>query len=63
MMTKMAASAGRVFVVADGSKLGKTALWRFGRLQDWAALITDAGADRAALASLKKAGVRVLKAE
>ena len=63
MMTKMAASAGRVFVVADGSKLGKMALWRFGRLQDWAALITDAGADRAALASLKKAGVRVLKAE
>lgn len=63
MMTKMAASAGRVFVVADGSKLGKTALWRFGRLQDWAALVTDAGADRAALASLKKAGARVLKAE
>ena len=38
MLTKMAASAGRVFVVADGSKLGKTALWhhrpgsRLGRL-------------------------------
>lgn len=63
MMTKMAASAGRVFVVADSSKLGRTALWRFGRLQDWAALITDSEADRSALASLKKAGVRVLKAE
>jgi DeoR/GlpR family transcriptional regulator of sugar metabolism len=63
MLTKMAASAGRVFVVADGSKLGKTALWRFGRLSDWAALITDAPADRSLLASLKKAGVRVIKAE
>jgi DeoR/GlpR family transcriptional regulator of sugar metabolism len=60
MLTKMAASAGRVYVVADGSKLGRTAVWRFGRLQDWAALITDAGADRSLLASLKKAGVRVL---
>ena len=62
MLTRMAASAGRVFVVADSSKLGKTALWRFGRLQDWAALITDAAADRALLASLKKAGVRIIKA-
>jgi DeoR family transcriptional regulator, fructose operon transcriptional repressor len=62
MLTKMAASAGRVYVVADGSKLGKTALWRFGRLADWAALITDASADRSILASLKKAGVRVIKA-
>jgi DeoR family transcriptional regulator of aga operon len=62
ILTKMAASAGRVYVVADGSKLGKTALWRFGRLADWSALITDHGADRAFLAALKKSGVRVLKA-
>ena len=62
LLTKMAASAGRVYVVADGSKLGKTALWRFGRLRDWAALVTDAGADRSMLAALKKAGVRVLRA-
>jgi DeoR/GlpR family transcriptional regulator of sugar metabolism len=63
MLTRMAASASRVYVVADGSKLGKTALWRFGRLPDWAALITDASADRSLLASLKKAGVRIIKAE
>ncbi len=63
MLSKMAASARRVFVVADGSKLGKTALWRIGRLQDWSALITDAGADRAVLASLKKAKVRIIKAK
>ena len=60
--TRMAASAGRVYVVADGSKLGKTVLWQFGRLSDWAALITDASADRSLLASLKKAGVRIIKA-
>ena len=63
MLTRMAASAGRVYVVADGSKLGKTALWRFGRLADWAALITDASADRSLLASLKKAGVRIIRAQ
>jgi DeoR family transcriptional regulator of aga operon len=62
MLAKMAASAGRVFVVADGSKLGKTSLWRFGRLADWAALITDSSADRSVIASLKRAGVRVIKA-
>jgi DeoR/GlpR family transcriptional regulator of sugar metabolism len=61
MLTKMAASAGRVYVIADGSKLGKTALWRFGRLTDWAALITDASADRSLLTSLTKAGVRVIR--
>jgi DeoR/GlpR family transcriptional regulator of sugar metabolism len=61
MLGQMAVSAGRVFVVADGSKLGKTALWRFGRLSDWTALITDTSADRSLLASLKKAGVRVIK--
>jgi DeoR/GlpR family transcriptional regulator of sugar metabolism len=63
MLTKMAASAGRVYVIADGSKLGKTALWRFGRLTDWAALITDASADRSFLTSLTKAGVRVIRAK
>jgi DeoR/GlpR family transcriptional regulator of sugar metabolism len=62
MLTKMAASAGRVYVVADSSKLGKTALWRFGRLTDCTALVTDAGADRRFLASLKKAGACVIKA-
>jgi len=62
LLSKMAASAARVYVVADSSKLGRTALWRFGRLEDWSALVTDAGADRATLAALKRAGVRVLAA-
>ena len=62
MLTKMAAAAARVFVVADGSKLGRTALWRFGRLRDWAALVTDRTADRSILSALRKAGVRVIVA-
>jgi DeoR/GlpR family transcriptional regulator of sugar metabolism len=62
LVAKMAASAGRVFVVADSSKLGKTALCRFGRLRDWSALVTDAAADRAFLRALAKTGARVIKA-
>jgi DeoR/GlpR family transcriptional regulator of sugar metabolism len=62
MASKMAASAARVFVVADSSKLGRTALWRYGRLRDWAGLITDGAADRTTLAALRRAGVRVIVA-
>ncbi|MBN2580349.1 MAG: DeoR/GlpR transcriptional regulator [Pirellulales bacterium] len=62
MLTKMASSASRVYVVADHSKLGRTALWRYGSLWNWNALLTDSGADRRQLATLKKAGVCVIKA-
>jgi DeoR/GlpR family transcriptional regulator of sugar metabolism len=62
MLTKMAAAAGRVYVVADHSKLGRTALWRFGQLKDWTGLVTDAEADRPLLASLCKLGIHVLRA-
>jgi len=62
MLARMAAAAERVYVVADGSKLGKTALWRFGHLKDWAGLVTDDGADRSLVASLRKAGVSIVKA-
>jgi DeoR/GlpR family transcriptional regulator of sugar metabolism len=63
LVAKMAASAGRVFVVADSSKLGKTALCRFGRLQGWSALVTDAAAQPSFLRALSKAGARVIKAD
>jgi DeoR family transcriptional regulator, fructose operon transcriptional repressor len=63
MIARMAASATRVYVVADSSKLGKTALCRFGRLSDWTGLITDASADRSVMSSLKKGGIQVIKAE
>jgi DeoR family transcriptional regulator, fructose operon transcriptional repressor len=62
MLTKMAAAASRVYVVADHSKLGKTALWRFGHLKDWTGLVTDAEADRALIARLKRSGIHVIKA-
>jgi DeoR family transcriptional regulator, fructose operon transcriptional repressor len=62
MLQKMAASAGRVCVLADGSKLGKTGLMRFGQLSQWAALITDEGADKSQLKSLRAVGVTILVA-
>lgn len=62
MLGRMAQSAQRVFVVADSSKLGKSALCRFGRLSDFEALITDDAADRAMVASLRKASANVITA-
>ena len=62
MLALMSAAAERVYVVADSSKLGKTALWRFGRLSDWAGLVTDDGADWSLVASLGKAGGTIIKA-
>lgn len=62
MLTKMAASAKRVYVVADSEKIGKTALVTFGKASKWAGLITDAGVSRAALRSLRNAKVNVIVA-
>lgn len=63
MLSKMAAAARRVYVVADSSKFGRTALVRFGRLAEWEALITDRGLSRAAETALKRAGVTVIRAD
>jgi DeoR/GlpR family transcriptional regulator of sugar metabolism len=60
MLATMAAAAARVYVVADSSKLGKTALWRFGQLGDWAGLVTDNGAKPDILDSLRATGVNVI---
>ena len=62
MLRKMADGAGRVFVLADSSKLGKTGLMRFGQLSNWAALITDERADKFQVRSLKAAGAKVILA-
>ncbi len=62
MLARMAAAAGRVYVVADHSKLGKAALWRFGQLKDWTGLVTDAEAGRPLVALLQKLGINVIKA-
>jgi DeoR/GlpR family transcriptional regulator of sugar metabolism len=55
----MAAAARRVYVVADHTKLGRTALAKFGNLADFDGLITDASADPGAVRKLRAAGVVV----
>lgn len=44
MLSRMIAAAREVYVVADRSKLGRTALASFGRLAEFNGLITDASA-------------------
>ncbi|MGH2637356.1 MAG: DeoR/GlpR family DNA-binding transcription regulator [Actinomycetota bacterium] len=51
--------ARRVIVVADGSKVGRAAFARICPLEGVGELITDASADRAALAAIGEAGVEV----
>ena len=51
--------ASRVTVVADSSKIGKVAFARICQLGDIDELITDDGADRAAVAALEERGVTV----
>jgi DeoR family fructose operon transcriptional repressor len=49
-------------VLADSSKLDQETLVRFAAPEDVDVLITDAGADPEALASLEKAGLEVVVA-
>lgn len=62
MLSKMIASATRVFVVADGSKIGRHSLMRFGNIAQFEALITDGAADEQVIETLQSQGVRVLRA-
>ncbi len=62
MLAKMAASADKVFVVADHSKLGRTALMRYGNIARWSGLITDRNAENGALSALRRAGAHVIRA-
>lgn len=55
----MAQRAGQVIVVADGSKVGRTALARICEVGTIDLLITNHGADPEELALLKAAGVRI----
>ena len=59
LLSKMAKAANHLFVVADGSKLDKTALCRCGSIQNWDGLITDKSADPREVAGLRKKGVKV----
>ena len=62
MLAKMARSAKRIYVLADHSKIGRTALMRFGNIANWDGLITDKGLDRAMLNKLRRAGVNIKQA-
>jgi len=62
MLAKLAACAAEVYVVADGSKLGRTALMRFGDVAKWRGLITDARAPAEQVHLLRQAGVNVMVA-
>jgi DeoR/GlpR family transcriptional regulator of sugar metabolism len=63
MLTKMAVAAGSVYVVADRSKLGRTALATFGNAARWTGLITDAAAaDERVVEQLRAGGVTVMVA-
>ncbi len=62
-LLKIAASADRVYVAADSSKLGKRGLRRFARLTQWAGLITDNRADPNFLEKLRKQGIQIILGE
>lgn len=59
VLLKMAASADRVYVVADHSKLDAAALRCFGRLRQWAGLITDQDCDMGFVRQLREQNVDV----
>jgi DeoR/GlpR family transcriptional regulator of sugar metabolism len=61
MLTRMAASAAVVYVVADHSKFAKRALMRYGNVNEWEGLITDDDADPGLVRALIKSGVHVVQ--
>lgn len=62
MLGKMISCARQSYVVADHSKMGRTAVIRFGHLKQLNGLITDGGLSRTMAASLARAGVRIIRA-
>lgn len=58
----MAGRARKVFVVADGSKVGQAAFARIARIQDIDILITDPTAPVSAVRDIESAGCRVIQA-
>jgi DeoR/GlpR family transcriptional regulator of sugar metabolism len=61
MLEKMADSADRVYAVADHSKIGKSALMRFGDIKKWDGLIADSGLDSAWKRRFTRAGVKLIQ--
>lgn len=62
MLQKMVKAAGKTYVVADHTKLGRKALISFGNAREWAGLITDAGDDNEIVSQLRVAGVNIIQA-
>ncbi len=62
LLSKAVRAAAQVFVLADSSKIGRTALSAFGSLTQFAGLITDDGISPDHLAALTKNGVKVMLA-
>ncbi|MFA5688659.1 MAG: DeoR/GlpR family DNA-binding transcription regulator [Kiritimatiellales bacterium] len=60
---RIRAQAERTYVLANSSKIGKTALIAHGSLQDTKALITDAGISSAHRKALKNSGTQFILAE
>ena len=58
----MVASAHRVVVLVDSSKLGREHTVRFAELADVDVVVTDSGADPEELAALRAGGVEVVVA-
>ncbi|MEU2041499.1 DeoR/GlpR family DNA-binding transcription regulator [Nocardia niwae] len=57
--TEMVRRSGRVLVAATGDKLERTALARICGIEQVQVLVTDSGADPAAVEAIRAAGVRV----
>jgi len=60
LLEKMASACTEVYIVADSSKIGVSALMRFGRLPEFKGLITDSAITADAHQSLRAAGASVL---
>jgi tetratricopeptide (TPR) repeat protein len=60
LLGKMAAAARTTYIVADSSKIGRTALVRFGSIAKWGGLITDCAVSRSQAAGLRRAGVNLI---
>lgn len=61
MLGKMAAAAQCVYVVADHTKVGRTAMMRFGDVKNWRGLITDDEVDPALKRKMVRAGVKFVE--
>ena len=59
LVKKMADSSKETLIVADSSKLGKSALCRAGRIQDCSGFVTDSKADKRFVQKLEKLGAQV----